>query len=45
MVWELERRWIFVKKYETPDMELIYFESEDIITDSVGSGDVEIPGM
>ena len=30
-----------MKKYETPDMELIYFESEDIITDSIGSGDVD----
>ncbi len=30
-----------MRKYETPDMELIYFESEDIITDSIGAGDVD----
>ena len=30
-----------MKTYETPDMELISFEAEDIITSSVGSGDVD----
>lgn len=38
-----------MKKYETPDMEEIYFETADIITTSItnpdpddGSGDVEV---
>lgn len=30
-----------MKKYETPDLEVIYFGTEDIITDSVVGGDVD----
>lgn len=28
-------------KYETPDMVVIYFETEDILTDSLEEGDVD----
>jgi hypothetical protein len=34
-----ERRWIFLLKYETPDMKVIYFEAEDILTTSTGEGE------
>lgn len=28
-----------VLKYETPDMEVIYFKTEDILTESTGEGE------
>lgn len=31
------------ERYETPEMEIVEFETEDIITDSTGSND--LPGM
>ena len=40
-MFKLGRRWNFVMKYETPDMVVIYFETEDILTDSLGEGDVD----
>ncbi len=30
-------------KYETPDMEVIYFVTEDIVTTSGGPGEEEVP--
>ena len=32
------------KKYVTPDMEIIEFEIEDVITTSSGNEDQQIPG-
>jgi len=31
--------------YETPEMEIVIFENEDIITGSNEGGDVELPGV
>lgn len=40
MVWE--RRWKFLKHYKTPNMEVVYFEAEDVIATSFG--EIEVPG-
>ncbi len=38
----LERRWKFLKHYKTPNMEVVYFETEDVIATSFG--EIEVPG-